>query len=325
MLTNDDCRSSRGSTLDCFSIVTEFLNRYVAGDRMAVWSELAALGEGVRGKRMKADAEAVAEETMRRARYNIEILIPRLAGMGYRFAAPAIEREVAKIHKDMTEPKLNAYVLKQMEKAVAAGKLPESALNPKERPSFPLHLVTLRKKKIALEAELERMATMDPLENPRVFYPPEEQTSENLKRTEKLAKGPLPLSIRSWYRHIGYVSLCGEHPTINPGGCATGDPLVVRPLPDLMKGLIIGRQNGKTVLTISGNDVSKTGLEGGKPYTITIPNAGADVELENEWRQTTFVHYLRKAFEWGGFPGWERDASAPRDAIAALTDGLLPI
>ena len=279
----------------------------------------------MRRKPVQADAIAVAEETMRRARHNIELLIARLAGMGYRFAAPAMERELDRINKDIAEPKFNSYSLRQAQAAVAAGKLPASALNPKEHPAFKLTLGPLRKKKVALEAELERMTTMPPLENPRVFYPPEEQTSENLEDTERVAKGPLPLSIRSWYQHIGYVSLGGSHPALNPDGCATPDPLVVRSLPDLMKGLVVGRRNGKTVLTIAWNDLNKVGLEGGKPYTITIPDPRADVELENEWHQTTFVHYLRKAFEWGGFPGWERDPSAPRDAIAALTEGLLPI
>jgi hypothetical protein len=27
----------------------------------------------------------------------------------------------------------------------------------------------------------------------------------------------------------------------------------------------------------------------------------------------------------GGFPGWERDANPPREAITKLTEGLLPI
>ena len=264
-----------------------------------------ALGEAVRRRKaLLADAEAVAEETMRRARCNIELLISRLAGMGYRFAAPAIERELETIQKSIAEPKLNAYVLSQLQKAVAAGKMPPSVLNPTENPGFKLHLATLQKMRVALEAEIERMATMDPLENPRIFYfyPPEEQTAKNLKATEKVVEGPLPLSIRSWYRHVGYVSFAGAHPVINPDGFAMADPLVVR-----------------------ADDLIKARLGGGKHYTISIPNLCADVDLENEWRQTTFVHYLRKAFEWAGFPGWERDASAPRDAIAQLADGLRPI
>jgi hypothetical protein len=90
-------------------------------------------------------------------------------------------------------------------------------------------------------------------------------------------------------------------------------------------GLVIGERDGKIVLNISLSNLGKAGLEGGKPYTITIPSSCADVELDNEWRQATFVQYLRKTFEWGGFPGWERDSSPPRNAIAELSEGLLPI
>jgi hypothetical protein len=302
-----------------------FLDRYLAGDRVGVWKELVALGEAVGGEPVHSDAIAVAEETMRRARHNIESLITRLAAMGYRFAAPAPERELDRINKDITEPKFNSFILRQVQMAVAEGRLPASALNPKENPAFHFRLKTLRKEKAALEAELERMVTMPPLENPRIFYPPEEQTSEWLEATERCARGPLPVSIRSWYRHVGYVSLGGSHPVINPDGCATPDPLLVHSLPDLTKQLVIGRRDDKTVLTISVNDRNKVGLTGGKSYTITIPSACADVELENEWHQTMFVHYLRKAFEWGGFPGWERDPAAPHDSIAELTERLLPI
>jgi hypothetical protein len=302
-----------------------YIDRYLAGDRVEVWDELMALGEAVRRKPVRADAIAVAEETMRRARHNIEALITRLSGMGYRFAAPAIERELEKIDKQITEPKFNSYVLLQLQKAVAEGKMPASVLNPKEHPAFKERLATLQREKTALEAELERMATMPPLENPRVFYEPEEQTAKNLRITEKVTNGPLPLSIRSWYQHVGFVSFAGSHPALNPDGSATADPLVVRPVADIMGGLVSGRQNGRTVLTISVSDLNKAGLEGGKPYKISLPSPCADVELENAWRQTTFVGYLRSAFEWGGFPGWERDPSGPRDAIAALTKGMLPI
>jgi hypothetical protein len=198
------------------------LDRYLAGDRIEVWNELVALGDAVRREAVQADAIAVAEETMRRARYHIELVITRLAGMGYRFAAPAIERELDRVRKNITEPKFNSIMLRQVQNAVAAGSLPASALNPKEHPAFKRTLATLRKKQGALEAELERMATLSPLENPRVFYPPEEQTIENLAATERVAKGPLPISVRSWYKHVGYVCLGGAHPVLNPDGCATG-------------------------------------------------------------------------------------------------------
>ena len=37
------------------------------------------------------------------------------------------------------------------------------------------------------------------------------------------------------------------------------------------------------------------------------------------------VNYLRRTFEWGGFPGWARDTNPPRDLIAKLTEGLLSL
>src|SRR5262249_52655217 len=43
------------------------------------------------------------------------------------------------------------------------------------------------------------------------------------------------------------------------------------------------------------------------------------------WRNMTFVNYLRKAFEWAGFPGWERDPNPPREMISKLTEGLLAL
>jgi len=320
-----------------------YINRYLAGERVEVWNELMALGEAVRHKPVQADANAVVKETMRRARCNIEALITRLSGMGYRFAAPAIERELEKIDKRIAEPKINAYTLRLLEKDVAAGRLPASALDPRERPGFQEWMATQQEQKASLEAELERMATMPPLENPRIFYEPEPGTAKDLRVLEKVTKGPLPLSIRTWYQHVGYVSFAGSHPVLNPAGSATADPLVVRPAAEIIMGVPIpgddtevsvaemreelerARENGKTVLTISESDRSKAGLQGGKQCKVWLPDPSADVELRNLWRPITFVAYLRSAFEWGGFPGWERDPSPPRDVIAELTEGLLPI
>jgi len=81
-----------------------------------------------------------------------------------------------------------------LQKAVAAGKMPPTVLNPTENPGFKLHLATLQKMRVALEAEIERMATMDPLENPRIFYfyPPEEQTAKTSRPRRKSLKGRCP-------------------------------------------------------------------------------------------------------------------------------------
>ena len=65
--------------------MTSFLDRYQQGEYEEVWRDLMALGEQVRIEPLYADALAVARETMRRARYNIELLLPRLRAAGYQF------------------------------------------------------------------------------------------------------------------------------------------------------------------------------------------------------------------------------------------------
>lgn len=65
--------------------MTSFLERYQQGASEEVWTDLLALGEQVRTEPVYTDALAVARETIRRARFNIETLIPRLRAGGYQF------------------------------------------------------------------------------------------------------------------------------------------------------------------------------------------------------------------------------------------------
>ena len=316
-----------------------FLDRYLNGDCAEVWADLVGLGDQVRQKSVLHDAEAVADETMRRARQNLETLIPRLAAVGYRFAAPALERRLEKVNKIIAEPKLNSYVRRQLERAVEKGTAPASVLDPATNKAVQMDLATKRKEKSALEAELERMRTMPPLENPRVFYPPdgqtndppEDQTATYLNVMEKMARGPIPLSLLAWYKHVGHVSFMGAHEVLNPEGSAVADPIVINSVYELSRSLVIGQQGDKIVLPVCLDDCRKADVPSGRPlgspiqYKITIPNASADWLLENEWHETHFVQYLRKTFQWAGFPGWERDPNPPREMISKLAEGLLPL
>jgi len=62
-----------------------FFERYRAGEHVAVWKELVALGPGVRGDAHAADALAVAYATMERVAANVDTLIDRLTKLGYQF------------------------------------------------------------------------------------------------------------------------------------------------------------------------------------------------------------------------------------------------
>ena len=62
-----------------------YLERYIRGEFEPVWSELQALGEGVRDEPYYSQARDVANETMRRVRNNCERLVERLHTLGYAF------------------------------------------------------------------------------------------------------------------------------------------------------------------------------------------------------------------------------------------------
>lgn len=64
-----------------------YLARYLAGEHRQVWADLRALGPDVRREPVLSDARAVAEETMRRVRRNLEVIEARLRAMGYDFAS----------------------------------------------------------------------------------------------------------------------------------------------------------------------------------------------------------------------------------------------
>jgi hypothetical protein len=65
-----------------------YLDRYLAGQREAVWDELIGLGDRVQRGPLLLDARAVCREVVGRARYNIELLFNRLVKLGYQFADP---------------------------------------------------------------------------------------------------------------------------------------------------------------------------------------------------------------------------------------------
>ena len=64
------------------------IDDYRAGRHVETWARLRELGGDVRKSEWLDDALEVARETMRRARQNIEILVPRLREAGYEFEQP---------------------------------------------------------------------------------------------------------------------------------------------------------------------------------------------------------------------------------------------
>jgi len=171
------------------------------------------------------------------------------------------------------------------------------------------------------------------------FVPPEADIAIRLDTLERLT-GPLPLALRAFCGVVGSVNFTGKHPDWpdEDDFDTARDALVIEPLVNVFdnyvywqwagsEGMNEGEEATHFPLPISPDEFAKAEISTGSSYEILVPNPAADAGLTNEWHDTTFLNYLRIAFRWGGFPGFERfpEHLRPNEAIAFLTDGLLPI
>lgn len=231
-------------------MANELLTRYLRGESASVWRDLSALGASARLELYYADAVEVASETMKRARHNVELIVPRLESLGYEF---------------------NGY-------------------------------------------------------SP-VFAPAGESAAKDLDEFEREINGPLPLSLRYWYQHVGSVNWMGWHEALNPkNGPYCGDPLVIAPYRMAAAEMTDeGELPCEFGLWLAPDALHKNNVSGGSPYAMKVPDSSADAPLLYEWSEDTLVSYLRRSFEWGGFPEWKGRGDYPKKEIDYLTEGLLAL
>ena len=147
------------------------------------------------------------------------------------------------------------------------------------------------------------------------------------KQIRKLEKklGTLPLSLRAFYEVVGSIDLMGQHRSLAPRrGSISPDPLVVFSIEDaLADAEEMGEDDESGHIFIAPDEIHKAGESGGEPYEIAVPDERADGELLNERHGIFFIEYLRMAFRFGGFPGYEGyDRDVPQE-IESLRTGLL--
>jgi len=155
----------------------------------------------------------------------------------------------------------------------------------------------------------------------RPHVPPDANVRKEIGRFDK--EFPLPLSLRAFYEVVGEVNLIGHHPTIAPqDNTIAEDPLVVYGFDE--GAVEFDDENGETpsAITIAPDELHKAGAAGSGGYEIAIPDSRVDGELLNESHRLFFVDYLRLAFKFGGFPGYERAARVPAE-LATLSAGLI--
>ena len=285
-----------------------FYERYQNGERREVWSELVRLGAAVRTDPHAADALAVAYETMLRVEANVRVIVERLHNIGYQFVTDEskwqkrrrnIESALA-IDPPVTEQGLRSpHVRKVLEMMKAA------------------------KGMLFDQFEVAKNIPRDTSVRAHV-RPPADAVTRIRKLEKKL--GTLPLSLRAFYEVVGSIDLMGQHSSLTPhGGPISADPLVVFAVDDaLAEGEEFEQDDDETAhIVIAPDEIHKAGESGGEPYEMAVPDERADGELLNERHGVFFVEYLRTAFRFGGFPGYEGyDRDVPKE-ISELREGLL--
>lgn len=235
------------------------VDRYRSGEHAEVWQELMAVGERVRSRGFLADAQGVADETMRRARRNVEKLVDLLPGLGWTFARPI-----------------------------------------QGQPGY------------------------------AVYSPSDDQQHAEIEQLERELRGPVPLSIATWWRVVGSVDF-----TRRPGSgppVEYPDPLVVLPPSAVLDELAewkeeqeYGETNPAFLAPLAPDSFHKEDVSGGPPYVIALPNPACDADVLNMERSFTFVAYLRHAFSWAGLPGYAEVFSNPPAEIVAIASELEPL
>jgi hypothetical protein len=317
-----------------------YLERYRQEEREQVWAELLALGGQVRKPGLYDEAWAVARETMTRARANIEALVLRLASLGYQFAhadrvfVPAdeetrrlpaeVERRagplplslrawcevVGEVNFMGSHPKLSTYV---------------QSFNPRELAQGFLSLVAKHGGPV--------VPTGDPLRQGAALS---QRLLDDVVQRIKTGQPRSPeqeAGARACREFLGMF----QPSSVVVGPEVESDPLVVEPyFGDLEDTLAEGADgsdgaeeegegSGEYGVVIAPDATHKTNHSGGSPYCIRFPDPAADAPLEGDEDYGTFVEYLRLCFRWGGFPGLRAATKPPREELAYLTQGLLPL
>lgn len=122
--------------------------------------------------------------------------------------------------------------------------------------------------------------------------------------------GTLPLTVKAFWRYIGSVSLVGFKDVWDE----YSDPLFVASVDDNTEVIEEWQKFRKEceehsddpyMLFISPDEDQKDGYDGDQYYNIELPCTSVDGFIRDAPSETTFIDYLREAFEAKGFPGLE--------------------
>lgn len=269
--------------------MSTYLQRYLDGQHEAVWTELMALGPAIREQPLFADAQAVARETMIRARANIETLVQRLTALGYHFISDALGTAPT----PYTPPDASA--------------LDEMWALERQYGALPL----------SIETWYEIVGAVDFTgSHPRL------SAYEEVNPSDMVISFQGQLTRVSFYPEFRILGPAPE-PNAHPNAHPASDPLVVWPCID---SLVDEDENERSSLGFAPDSLGKANTSGGDGPHIDFGDPRMDAPLHgDDWEGVPFVSYLRTVFAWGGFPGLRDSPSPPHDLLARLREGLLPL
>jgi hypothetical protein len=188
-----------------------WIERYKAGEHAEVWAEMQALGSAIAKPSHRKGAAAVANETMKRCRANVDALFAALPQIGYSFQG-APESATPDYPLELRIQGALAHV------QATGGKKYRG--DPWSHPA----LAWVEEEDIDLPAHHRNGRP-----GRANFRPPSARTAEMLDLAEKQLGRQLPLAVRRWFETVGSVNLSGTHPILNPNGAVAALRVFLEP------------------------------------------------------------------------------------------------
>ncbi len=144
----------------------------------------------------------------------------------------------------------------------------------------------------------------------------------------------VPIALQAWLIEVGGVDFRGTHPDWPRTGYAGmrdhdateyepwyTDPLHIKVSPQSILGNL-SENDPQAGIEIAPDIITKANIGGAGPISISSAEPRFDSVLVGQLGSLTLLSYLRYAFAWGGFPGFDYIPDAPAEMLAELTQGL---
>ena len=154
----------------------------------------------------------------------------------------------------------------------------------------------------------------------------------------------VPVALEAWLLEVGGVDFCGTHPEwprtgytgMNDKDTLENEPWYTDPLVILvsLQEALESLEDGEDLddsdsgddlgpwIDIAPDVVTKANVSGAGPVVMSGAAPRFDNVLVGQAGSLTLLSYLRLAFDWGGFPGFEYIADAPTELIEELRRDL---